>query len=45
MLQKVWILRKLHSRHGRSRIDGIPARQDPATKNNAEFFDMMRRGG
>ena len=35
ILQKVWILRKL--------LYGIDKMK--ATKNNAEFFDMMRRGG
>ena len=45
ILQKVWILRKLL--YGMDEIEAREFLLDKmkATKNNAEFFDMMRRGG
>jgi transcription termination factor Rho len=45
ILQKVWILRKLL--YGMDEIEAMELLLDKmkATKNNAEFFDMMRRGG
>ncbi len=45
VLQKVWILRKLL--YGMDEIEAMEFLLDKmkATKNNAEFFDMMRRGG
>jgi transcription termination factor Rho len=45
ILQKVWILRKLI--YGMDEIEAMEFILDKmkATKNNAEFFDMMRRGG
>ena len=45
ILQKVWILRKLL--YGMDEIEAMEFLLDKMkqTKNNAEFFDMMRRGG
>jgi len=45
ILQKVWILRKLL--YGMDEIEAMEFLLDKmkATKNNAEFFEMMRRGG
>ena len=45
VLQKVWILRKLL--FGMDEIEAMEFLLDKMkqTKNNAEFFDMMRRGG
>ncbi len=45
VLQKDWILRKLL--YGMDEIEAMEFLLDKmkATKNNAEFFDMMRRGG
>ncbi len=45
VLQKVWILRKLL--YGMDEIQAMEFLLDKmkATKSNAEFFDMMRRGG
>jgi len=45
VLQKVWILRKLL--YGMDEIEAMEFLLDKMkqTKNNAEFFDMMRRGG
>ncbi len=45
ILQKVWILRKLL--YGMDEIEAMEFLLDKmkATKSNAEFFDMMRRGG
>ncbi len=45
VLQKVWILRKLL--YGMDEIEAMEFMLDKmkATKNNVEFFDMMRRGG
>jgi transcription termination factor Rho len=45
VLQKVWILRKLL--YGMDEIEAMEFILDKmkATKNNVEFFDMMRRGG
>ncbi|MEG0820804.1 MAG: transcription termination factor Rho [Burkholderiaceae bacterium] len=45
ILQKVWILRKLL--YGMDEIQAMEFLLDKmkATKTNAEFFDMMRRGG
>ena len=45
VLQKVWILRKLL--FGMDEIEAMEFLMDKMkqTKNNAEFFDMMRRGG
>ena len=45
ILQKVWILRKLL--YGMDEVEAMEFLLDKmkATKNNAEFFDMMRRGG
>ena len=45
ILQKVWILRKLL--YGMDEIEAMEFLLDKmkSTKNNAEFFDMMRRGG
>ena len=44
ILQKIWILRKLL--YGMDEIEAMEFLLDKmkATKNNAEFFDMMRRG-
>jgi transcription termination factor Rho len=44
-LQKIWILRKLL--YGMDEIEAMEFILDKmkATKNNAEFFEMMRRGG
>ncbi len=45
ILQKVWILRKLL--YGMDEVEAMEFLLDKmkATKSNAEFFDMMRRGG
>jgi transcription termination factor Rho len=45
VLQKVWILRKLL--YGMDEIEAMEFMLDKmkATKTNAEFFEMMRRGG
>jgi transcription termination factor Rho len=45
ILQKVWILRKLL--YGMDEIEAMEFLLDKMrqTKNNAEFFDMMPRGG
>ena len=45
MLQKIWVLRKLL--FGMDEIEAMEFMLDKlkATKSNAEFFDMMRRGG
>jgi transcription termination factor Rho len=45
ILQKVWILRKLL--YGMDEIEAMEFLLDKmkSTKNNAEFFDLMRRGG
>jgi len=45
ILQKVWILRKLI--YAMDEIEAMEFILDKLkqTKNNAEFFDMMRRGG
>jgi len=45
ILQKVWILRKLL--YGMDEIEAMEFLLDKmkSTKSNAEFFDMMRRGG
>jgi transcription termination factor Rho len=45
ILQKVWILRKLL--YGMDEIEAMEFLLDKmkSTKNNAEFFEMMRRGG
>ena len=44
-LQKIWVLRKLI--YSMDEIEAMEFILDKmkATKNNAEFFDMMRRGG
>jgi transcription termination factor Rho len=44
-LQKIWVLRKLL--YGMDEIEAMEFILDKmkSTKNNAEFFDMMRRGG
>ncbi|HEX8479774.1 MAG TPA: transcription termination factor Rho, partial [Telluria sp.] len=44
-LQKIWILRKLL--YSMDEIEAMEFILDKmkATKNNVEFFDMMRRGG
>ncbi|MES2348240.1 MAG: transcription termination factor Rho, partial [Pseudomonadota bacterium] len=44
-LQKIWILRKLL--YSMDEIEAMEFILDKmkATKNNGEFFDMMRRGG
>lgn len=44
-LQKIWILRKLL--YGMDEIEAMEFILDKmkATKNNADFFDLMRRGG
>jgi transcription termination factor Rho len=44
-LQKIWVLRKLL--YGMDEIEAMEFILDKmkATKNNLEFFDMMRRGG
>ena len=43
--QKVWILRKFI--HDMDEVEAMEFLLDKlkTTKNNAEFFDMMRRGG
>jgi transcription termination factor Rho len=45
LLQKIWILRKLI--YDMDEIEAMEFIQGKMrdTKNNAEFFDMMRRGG
>ena len=45
LLQKIWVLRKLHLRHGRNRSDGIPARQDPPDEEQLRVLrhDAARR--
>ncbi|AST31778.1 MULTISPECIES: transcription termination factor Rho [Ralstonia solanacearum species complex] len=45
ILQKVWILRKFI--HDMDEVEAMEFLLDKlkSTKNNAEFFDMMRRGG
>ncbi len=45
VLQKVWVLRKLL--YGMDEIEAMEFMLDKmrATKNNAEFFEMMKRGG
>ena len=45
VLQKIWILRKLL--YGMDEIEAMEFMLDKmrATKNNAEFFEMMKRGG
>ncbi|MBU6380891.1 MAG: transcription termination factor Rho [Betaproteobacteria bacterium] len=45
MLQKIWILRKLL--HDMDEIEAMEFMLDKMkmTKNNGEFFDLMRRGG
>ncbi len=45
ILQKVWILRKFI--HDMDEVEAMEFLLDKlkTTKNNAEFFDMMRRGG
>ncbi|NCX50523.1 MAG: transcription termination factor Rho, partial [Burkholderiaceae bacterium] len=45
MLQKIWILRKLL--HDMDEIEAMNFIVDKlkSTKNNAEFFELMRRGG
>jgi len=45
LLQKIWILRKLL--HDMDEIQAMEFLLDKVrqTKNNAEFFDMMKRGG
>ena len=45
LLQKIWILRKLL--YSMDEIEAMEFILDKmrATKNNVEFFDMMRRGG
>ncbi|NBV89665.1 MAG: transcription termination factor Rho, partial [Betaproteobacteria bacterium] len=45
LLQKIWILRKLL--HDMDEIQAMEFLLDKMrqTKNNAEFFDMMKRGG
>ncbi len=45
VLQKIWILRKLL--YGMDEIEAMEFILDKmkATKTNAEFFDLMRRGG
>jgi len=44
MLQKIWILRKLL--HDMDEIEAMEFMLDKMkmTKNNLEFFDLMRRG-
>jgi transcription termination factor Rho len=44
-LQKIWILRKLL--YSMDEIEAMEFILDKmrATKNNIEFFDLMRRGG
>ena len=45
LLQKIWILRKLL--YGMGEIEAMEFILDKlrATKTNADFFDLMRRGG
>ncbi|HRK56800.1 MAG TPA: transcription termination factor Rho, partial [Burkholderiaceae bacterium] len=45
VLQKVWVLRKLL--YSMDEIEAMEFMLDKmkATKNNAEFFEMMKRGG
>ena len=45
ILQKVWILRKFI--HDMDEVEAMEFLLDKlkSTKNNAEFFDMMKRGG
>ncbi|MCL4182849.1 MAG: transcription termination factor Rho, partial [Burkholderiaceae bacterium] len=45
VLQKIWILRKLL--HDMDELEAMEFLLDKVrqTRNNQEFFDMMRRGG
>ncbi|CAG2126589.1 Transcription termination factor Rho [Cupriavidus yeoncheonensis] len=45
ILQKIWILRKFISDMDEVQAMEFIMDKMKATKNNAEFFDMMRRGG
>ncbi len=45
ILQKVWVLRKFISDMDEVQAMEFILDKMKATKNNAEFFDMMRRGG
>ncbi|CAG2137950.1 MULTISPECIES: transcription termination factor Rho [Cupriavidus] len=45
ILQKIWILRKFISDMDEVQAMEFILDKMKATKNNAEFFDMMRRGG
>jgi len=45
ILQKVWILRKLLSDMDDIEAMNFIVDKLKSTKNNAEFFDLMRRGG
>ncbi|MNF13526.1 hypothetical protein D3C80_2154050 [compost metagenome] len=45
ILQKIWVLRKFISDMDEVQAMEFIMDKMKATKNNAEFFDMMRRGG
>ena len=45
ILQKVWVLRKLLSDMDDIEAMNFIVDKLKSTKNNAEFFDLMRRGG
>jgi transcription termination factor Rho len=45
ILQKVWVLRKLISDMDDIEAMNFIVDKLKSTKNNAEFFDLMRRGG
>ena len=45
VLQKVWILRKLLSDMDEVEAMEFLLERLKATKSNADFFDLMRRGG
>jgi transcription termination factor Rho len=45
ILQKVWVLRKLISDMDDIEAMNFIVDKLKSTKNNAEFFELMRRGG
>jgi transcription termination factor Rho len=45
LLQKIWVLRKLISDMDDIEAMNFIVDKLKSTKNNAEFFELMRRGG
>jgi len=45
ILQKIWVLRKLISDMDDIEAMNFIVDKLKSTKNNAEFFELMRRGG